>query len=91
MFEGTVTLRGQEATVVWGYHTAAVCTSWTAARTPQGQWTLQATLKRADPFQLRQQPLKFTAPRKGGFFCWPVVSATLGAGTLAAGLGPPES
>ena len=91
MFQGTVTLRGQEATVVWGYHTAAVIKSWTAARTEQGRWTLQATVQRADPFQLRQQPLKFTAPRVGGFFCWPIVAVTLGAGTLSASLGPPES
>jgi hypothetical protein len=91
MFTGDVTLQGTEAAVVWGYHTAAVCKTWTAYRTPQGTWTLQATLQRADPFQLRQRPLKFTAPRRGGFFCWPVVSATLGIGTLAAVLGPPES
>lgn len=91
MFEGQVTLRGLEATVVWGYHTAAVCSSWTIFRTPQGQWTLQATLRRADHFQLRQQNLKFAAPRKGGYFCWPVVGVTLGPHTLAATLGPPES
>lgn len=91
MFQGDVTLRGLEATVVWGYRTAAVCRSWTIHRTPQGRWTLQADLKRADAFQLRQQPLKFTAPRKGGYFCWPVVGVTLGTHTLAATLGPPES
>jgi hypothetical protein len=91
MFQGDVTLRGQEATVVWGYHTAAVCTSWTVQRTPQGQWTLQAQLQRADAFQLRQRDLKFTAPRRGGFFCWPVLGVTLAACTLAATLGPPES
>lgn len=91
MFSEAITLRGLEATVVWGYHTAAVCRSWTICRTPAGHWTLQATLQRADPFQLRQQPLKFTAPRKGGFFCWPVLGVSLGASTLAATLGPPES
>ena len=91
MFEGDVTLRGLEATVVWGYHTAAVCKTWTARRTPQGQWTLEAQLQRADAFQLRQRNLKFTAPRKGGYFCFPVLAVTLGATTLAASLGPPES
>jgi hypothetical protein len=91
MFDGQVTLRGLEATVLWGYHTAAVIRSWTVVRTPEGQWSLQAQVQRADPFQLRQRPLKFTAPRVGGYFCWPVLSATLGAGTLAAVLGPPES
>ena len=91
MFQGDVTLRGLEATIVWGYHTAAVCRSWTITRTPQGRWTLSAIVHRADPFQLRQAPLKFTAPRKGGFFCWPVLGVTLAASSLAATLGPPES
>jgi len=90
MFTGPLTLRGLDATVVWGYHTAAVCKSWTIARTPDGQWSLQAQLVKADAFQLRQRPLCFTAPRKGGFYIWPVLGVTLGAGTLAATLGPPE-
>src|SRR5213596_3435677 len=88
---GNVTLHGGEAAIVWGYRTAAVCQSWTARRTPQGRWTLSATLARADPFILRQRDLKFTAARKGGFFCWPVVSVIQTAPTLAAILGPPES
>jgi hypothetical protein len=86
-----VTLHGVEATVVWGYHTAAVCKAWTVQKHESGAWTLEATLTRADAFQLRQRDLKFTAPRKGGFFCWPIVAVTLAASTLAATLGPPES
>ena len=91
MFTEQVTLRGLEATVVWGYHTAAVCRSWTISRTPQNVWTLRADLLRADNFQLRQQPLKFTAPRIGGFFCWPIQAVTVDAQTLTASLGPPEA
>jgi hypothetical protein len=91
MFEGDITLTGLEATVVWGYHTAAVCRSWTIRRTPKGHWTLSAVIARADAFQLRQRDLKFTAARKGGYFCWPVVSVTLAPTTLSAVLGPPGS
>ena len=91
MFQGAITLRGLEATIVWGYHTAAVCRSWTIARTPENTWTLSAQVSRADAFQLRQRDLKFTAPRKGGYFCWPVLSVTLAAPSLTAALGPPES
>lgn len=92
MFCGDVTLRGQEATIAWGYHTAAVCKSWVARRTPHGAWTLIAHVQRADAFQLRQRDLKFTAPRVGGFFCWPVIAVTLtDAATLSAQLGPPEN
>jgi len=91
MFLGGVTLRGQEGTIAWGYRTAAVCRSWTVQRTPQGTWALSAQLQRADAFQLRQRDLKFTAPRVGGFFCWPVIAVTLIDSTLAAQLGPPEN
>ncbi len=91
MFSESVTLRGQEATVVWGYRTAAVIRSWTASRTPQGRWTLIASVQRADPYTLRQQPLQFTAPRVGGFFCWPIVAVSVQAESLTAELGPPES
>ena len=89
-----VTLTGAEATIVWGYRTAAVCAAWTVTKTGRaGGWLLSAVVTRADPFQLRQQvpPLKFTAPRKGGFFCWPVLTVTLDGARLAATLGPPES
>ena len=87
-----VTLRGVEATIAWGYHTAAVCTSWSVTKAGRaGGWLLSATVSRADPFKLRQSPLKFAAPRKGGFFCWPVESVTLEGARLGAVLGPPES
>jgi hypothetical protein len=88
---GNVVLRGGEAAIVWGYRTAAVCRSWTARRTPAGRWTLSAVLTRSDPFILRQPDLKFTAARRGGFFCWPVLHVVQTAPTLAAVLGPPES
>jgi hypothetical protein len=86
-----VALRGLEGTVVWGYHTAAVCRTWVARRIVGGQWTLTASVVRADAFQLRQRDLKFTAPRVGGFFCWPIVAVSQTGTTLAATLGPPES
>ena len=91
MFEGDVTLRGLEATVVWGYHTAAVLRTWTAHRTPQNTWTMEAQIKRADAFQLRQRNLKFAVPRPGGYLCFPVLAVTLAATTLTASLGPPEN
>lgn len=89
MFHNLV-LRGGEATIVWVYHTAAVCKSWTI--TQHGRvWNLSATVTRADPFKLRQAPLVFTAPRKGGRWCWPVVSCGFVDPThLTATLGPPE-
>ena len=94
MFEGDVSLSGLEATIVWGYRTAAVCKSWTIRRSPAkdgARWHLSAQITRADPYQLRQRDLKFTAPRKGGFFCWPVLAITMHPTGISASLGPPES
>lgn len=54
-------------------------------------YTLRATLGApVDRYQLRQRPLLFTAPRKGGYMCWPVESLTIGEKTILASLGPPE-
>jgi hypothetical protein len=54
-------------------------------------YTLRATLgAHVDRFQLRQRPLLFTAPRTGGFWCWPVQTLTIGERTILASLGPPE-
>jgi hypothetical protein len=97
MFEGAVTLRGGEGAIVCGYRTAAVVKSWTVYRTAAKDgaavvWTLRAIVARADPFTLRHQgPLKFTAPRIGGYFTWPILGVTLEASSLAAQLGPPEA
>lgn len=86
-----VTLSGQDAAIVWGYHTAADVRRWQARRTG-ATWQLRADLRTADAFHLRQQGLKFAAPRVGGYFCWPIVTAPQVVGDrLTAILGPIES
>ena len=90
MFTDDVTLRGVDGEVVWFYHSAAVCRSWTVHRSKQGYWTLSAQLKGADAFTLRQKGLLFKAPRKGGYFVWPVMTHAVVDHTLSATLGPPE-
>lgn len=86
---GTLTLRGSTASLLWGYRTAAVLTSWRIYK-EKGQWMLSATLERADAFQCRQRPLMFTAPRSGGFWSWGIESVQVGTSQLVAKLGPPE-
>jgi hypothetical protein len=86
-----LTMTGGEAHVSWAYHTAAVCRAWTVHKTDQGKWTLVATVQRADPFKLQQRPLYFSAPRKGGRWCWPVKAVTLEGERLTAALAPMEA
>lgn len=89
-----VVLRGGRASITWAYHTAAVLRTWTLRRgEDRKSWILNAGIDRADPFQLKQSPLLFTAPRKGriGLFCFPVKSVNVvGRESLSAVLGPPE-
>jgi hypothetical protein len=88
MFEH-VRLHGGAASLLWGYRTAVVLRKWTIKK-HEGKWTLIAAIERVDPFQSRQRPLVFTAPRAGGFWCWPIESLQLGTNQLSATLGPPE-
>jgi hypothetical protein len=90
VFQG-VTLHGGPASLLWGYRTAAVLTSWRITRVKRGRWALAATVSRVDPFQLRQRPLLFTAPRARGFWAWGVISLDeVTPRTISATLGPPE-
>jgi hypothetical protein len=92
VFTGDLRLiNGGDGYVAWGYRTAARCRSWTVHRSPDGYWTLRADVTSADPFQLRQTPLEFRTPRKGGFLCWPVVTVSLVDRHLSATLGAPVS
>lgn len=66
-------LHGREASITWGYHVAAVLSSWRVAKKENSEeWTLTGTAARVDPFCLRQtQPtLLFSAgPAQP---CWPI-------------------
>jgi hypothetical protein len=87
----TVTMTGRSGSISWAYHAAAVLSGWTVHRTEQHEWTLTANIDRADRFKLAQRPLFFNAPRRGGFYTWPINSVTVGHETLKASLGPPEA
>lgn len=82
-------LKGTTGTVVWGYRTAVVLRAWSMAR-HEGQWRLSGRVARVDPFLSRQRPLLFTAPRRGGFWAFPVMDLQVGTEQLSARLGPPE-
>lgn len=90
MFEN-LTLRGADGRIVWGYHTAVTLRAWAIRRDKAtGHWHLVATVARVDPFQARQKPLLFSAPRAGGFWCWGIESIDIVGLSLRARLGPPE-
>ena len=89
----SLTLRGVRGRLSWGYRTAADLSTWTIRRPegPDPEWTLVASVVSADGYGVRQRPLLFTAPRQGGFWCWPVQQVhRLIDGQLIARLGPPE-
>ena len=83
-------LSGTTGAILWGYRQAATLRTWTIRKDAQDRWTLSATCVRAEPFQLRQRPLLFSAPRAGGFWAWGIESIDVGTNQLVAKLGPPE-
>jgi hypothetical protein len=85
-----LTLRGGEGIVTWGWHTAAVFRTWTIGHRERGAWILTGELQRADAMMLKQRPIYFNAPRKGGYSCWPIVTVEIGPHRLVATLGEPE-
>jgi hypothetical protein len=91
MFDELV-VTGGEATISWAWHTAAVCRSWRIYKSrTRAQWSLVATVTRVDPYKLQQRPLLFNAPRKGGYWCWPVKAVTVQDKQITAALGPMEA
>ncbi len=86
----SITLHGQSASLLWGYHTAATLTAWKINRPENSTaWTLTATVSKADAFQARQRPLLFTAPREDGRWCWEVRELHMSERQLTATLGDP--
>src|SRR4030095_3373980 len=95
----SLTLRGRadRAEIACGYSCAAQLSAWKVRRarheeTRAWQWLLVAKLgPQVDRFLLRRpHDLRFLAPRRGGFFCWPILAIEVGEDRLRASLGPPE-
>lgn len=86
----SVSLRGAEAEILWGYQKAVELKSWRIWKGKDGQWTLTGAVKRLDAFQSRQRNLVFTAPRDKGRWCWIVESLNVASNQLIARLGQPE-
>jgi hypothetical protein len=93
-----VRLRGDAASIVYGYHDAATLGAWSIAwhqpdAKHDGAWRLSAVIVTRDPFCLRQRPLVFSAKREGrmGLWLWPLVEASIQIGDrqMIATLGPP--
>jgi hypothetical protein len=89
-----LTIRGQAGAVLWGHREAAVLGAWTIAKVERPHapptWSLAARVTRADAFHCRQRPLRFTAFRPGGSWCWGIESLELAGDRVVAVLGPPE-
>jgi hypothetical protein len=81
-------IRGSEALVRWGYHTAASLGPWTL-NAEGGGGTVTATVVTHDACAASQQPLTFVVPRpKGHKWVWPIQSLQIADGKLTASVGP---
>lgn len=96
MFQ-SLTMRGTEGSISWGYKVGVALVGWSVRKVksedgPGFQWSLTGRVDGpVDDFVLRQRPLLFTAPRRGGRWCWPVRDLhLLSATSVTAQLDPPE-
>lgn len=83
-------LHGGRASIVCGWHPAAVMTWWRVVKPPNSAtWTLTGAVKWADAASCRKPGLIFTAPREKGMWAWGVDELTIHEGKVRARLGPP--
>lgn len=86
--ESSLTIRGTTASLLWRGVDAVGIRAWAIFKR-DGAWMLTAKLTHINAYRSRQRPLVFTAPRRGGFWQWPLETLELGATELRARLGPP--
>jgi len=88
-----LTVAGQAtASLVFGYHTAAVLASWSVSKSEAGVWSLDAIARELDPVKCRPGDRDFylVIPRKGGYLLFPVRAMVHDGTAIAATLGPLE-
>ena len=85
-----IEISGVQASVRWGYQSAATLGAWTATRRASGQWSFTASVLVLDTYRVTQRPLRVEAPHANGAFRWPVVELQVAGESLTATLGPHE-
>lgn len=78
---------GVAGRLTWGYHLAAMVSTWTIAKAEDGTWTLSGTLEGVDSYSIDKQPLGFVAPNG---WRWPVIQRQITDAAISAQLGPKE-
>lgn len=84
-------VRGVVGLIKWGYYNAASINGYTVTRTRDDKrWMLRANVVQHDGFKMRQKPLVFVAPFKGGDWRWTITELEFhGDAPMTARLGPP--
>lgn len=91
MFDRVV-LNGGRASIICGWHPAAVLKWWKVVGTKQpDRWTLTGGVEWSDPPSCRKKGLIFTAPRDKGMWAFGIESLEIVDGRIRAHLGPPEN
>lgn len=85
-----VTVRGVDASLRWGYQSAAILRAWTVTKDDHGVWSLAASVVSTDAYRVAQRPLVFVAPHATGAWRWPIETLQIAGASLSATLGPKE-
>lgn len=83
---GSVTIRGVDGTLYWGYHLVGTVRAWTAVGSGPSL-SLTATIVKIDPFRASQRPIEFVAKHQSGSWRWPLETLQIDGQSLHATLG----
>jgi hypothetical protein len=88
--ENTVTIRGVDGRLYWGYFLVGTVRAWTATRGASGPGTLTATIDHLDTVRASQHPIVFV-PHKDRPWRWALESLQIADGMISASIRLPES
>lgn len=87
----SVTIRGVEGQLYWGYHLVGAVHNWTVTRhTPADPGTLTGTAVDLNAFRASQHPLAFVVTHQHGVWRWPLETLQIADSVVTATLRPPE-
>lgn len=89
MESNSITIRGVEGTIVYGWHIAATVRDWTAVRAGNAPGTVTATVVTHNAQWVSQRPLVFV-PHKDKPWRWQIESLQFVDDRITASLSPPE-
>lgn len=87
----SVTIRGVEGQLYWGYYLVGTLRAWTVTRHgPADPGTLTGTAVDLNAYRASQHPIEFVVKHKHGVWRWPLERLQIADASITATLRPQE-